>query len=178
MGPSGAGKTRLLRRLALLDPPAGLRILLQGRSPEAWSVPRYRRQVMLASQRAVAFPGSVEANLRQPYGFASQRERRFDRPRLLGWLAALGRGADFLERDAEQLSGGETQLLALLRVLQLDPLVLLLDEPTASLDPRTTARVESLLGSWLAAGPRGCILTSHDAAQIGRFAGRRLELGR
>jgi len=176
VGASGAGKTLLLRQLALLDPlPCG-RILLQGLSPTTWTPPLYRAQVILLSQRAVAFAGSVEDNLRQALTWASHRARRFDRERIVGWLRFLGREASFLELGAEHLSGGESQLLALLRALQLDPLVLLLDEPTASLDAGTTGRVEELLGQWLAEGDRACVLTSHDGAQIERFTTRRLEL--
>jgi putative ABC transport system ATP-binding protein len=175
-GASGAGKTLLLRQLALLDPlPCGS-ILLQGLSPTDWTPPLYRAQVILLSQRAVAFDGSVEDNLRHPFNWAAHRDRRFDRERIVRWLQLLGREASFLELGAEHLSGGESQLLALLRALQLDPLILLLDEPTASLDAATTGRVEDLLGQWLAEGDRACLLTSHDAAQIERFTTRRLEL--
>jgi putative ABC transport system ATP-binding protein len=178
LGPSGVGKTRLLRRLALLDPPGALRILLQERPPAAWTVPRYRHRVMLVSQRTTVFPGTVEANLRLPFQLGVHRHHRFDRQRLLRWLAALGREESFLRLEAEHLSGGEIQLLALLRALQLDPTVLLLDEPTASLDPASGARVEALIGGWLHEGGRALMLTSHDSAQIGRIANLHLELRR
>jgi putative ABC transport system ATP-binding protein len=176
VGASGAGKTLLLRQLALLDPLPRGRILLQGRSPTAWTAPQYRARVTLLSQRAVTFTGSVEENLRQALTWAAHRARRFDRERIVAWLRFLGREASFLDLGAEHLSGGESQLLALLRALQLDPMILLLDEPTASLDAGTTFRVEELLGQWLAEGERACVLTSHDAAQIERFTTRRLEL--
>ena len=92
------------------------------------------------------------------------------------WLVALGRDPAFLAYDAERLSGGELQLMALLRALQLDPTVLLLDEPTASLDRDTSVAVEALLVEWLAAGPRAAVFNSHDSEQIQRFASRTLEL--
>jgi putative ABC transport system ATP-binding protein len=92
------------------------------------------------------------------------------------WLERLGRPPSFLDLEASHLSGGEAQLMALLRALQLDPDVLLLDEPTASLDAATTERVEQLLRRWLAEAPRACLLVSHDGAQLRRLAGRQLPL--
>jgi putative ABC transport system ATP-binding protein len=120
----------------------------------------------------------VEENLRSVWAYASQRRRggRWQPRRIGGWLERLGRPPTFLGYPAERLSGGELQLLAFLRVLQLDPVVLLLDEPCASLDASTTLAVESLLREWLAADARACVLTSHDPRQIGRFTTARLEL--
>ncbi len=176
VGPSGAGKTLLLRQLALLDPLQRGRILLRGRAPLEWTLPVYRSRVIYLPQRAIAFTGTVEHNLRQVLGYASHRGQVYAEPRIVGWLDQLGREASFLTMAAERLSGGELQLLALLRALQLDPEILLLDEPTASLDPASTERVEALLQQWLAQGQRACLLTSHDAAQIERFTGRQLSL--
>ncbi|WP_255011923.1 ATP-binding cassette domain-containing protein [Cyanobium sp. Cruz-8D1] len=177
VAPSGAGKTLLLRTLALLDPPQAGTFSLLGRAPAAWGLPRWRAMVSYLAQRPVAGGGTVEANLRAPWRF---RERRggdgWSYGRITNWLAALGREPSFLSYDAERLSGGELQLLALLRALQFDPTVLLLDEPTASLDGATTAAVEALLIVWLAAGARAAVLISHDGEQIQRFASRTLEL--
>ncbi len=179
VAPSGAGKSLLLRTLALLDPPQAGRFSLLGRPPAAWGLPRWRAMVAYLAQRPFAAGGTVETNLRAPWRF---RERRgpvgWSHERITSWLAALGRDPSFLRYDAERLSGGELQLLALLRVLQFDPTVLLLDEPTASLDGATTAAVEDLLIGWLAAGPHAAVLISHDGDQIERFAARTLELQR
>ena len=60
--------------------------------------------------------------------------------------------------------------------MQIDPQVLLLDEPTASLDAETTDKVETLLQDWLQAGNRAFLLTSHDQQQIQRFTTRTLDL--
>ncbi len=179
VAPSGAGKTLLLRTLALIDPPQAGTFRLLGRPPAAWGLPRWRSMVLYLAQRPVAGGGTVAANLRAPWRFRERRGRGGWSPeRITGWLAALGRDPSFLDYDAERLSGGELQLLALLRGLQFDPTVLLLDEPTASLDGATTAAVEALLIAWLAAGPRACALISHDGEQIERFATRTLELPR
>jgi putative ABC transport system ATP-binding protein len=133
---------------------------------------------MVLHQRPVAHAGTVEENLRSVWGYASQRRRGggWQPRRICGWLERLGRQRAFLGYPAERLSGGELQLLSLLRALQLDPVVLLLDEPCASLDAATTLAVEDLVKEWLAEDSRACVLTSHDPRQIGRFATDRLEL--
>lgn len=177
-GPAGAGKTQLLRCLALLDPLQQGELQLLGRAPSAWGIPIWRSRVIYLAQRPVPFPGSVERNLREVFRWASHRGRRWCRQRLVSWLDQLGRDPSFLALEASRLSGGEAQLLALLRALQLDPDVLLLDEPTASLDAVSTERLEGLLRRWLRQGQRGCVLVSHDDAQRRRLSRRQMELRR
>ena len=177
VAPSGAGKTLLLRTLALLDPPQAGTFRLLGRPPAAWGLPRWRSMVLYLAQRPVAGGGTVESNLRAPWRFRTRRGRNgWSYERIASWLAARGRDPSFLSYDAERLSGGELQLLALLRALQFDPTVLLLDEPTASLDGATSAAFEAQLIGWLAAAPRACVLISHDSEQLERFATRTQEL--
>ena len=177
-GPSGAGKTLLLRTLAGLDAVQEGRVSLQGKALAAWSMPLYRTKVSYLHQRPALFEGTVEDNLRRPFALQAHRARHFDRKKVTRWLEHLGRGEKFLELSAATLSGGEAQLSALLRSLQLDPLVLLLDEATASLDPETVVRVEALVTDWLRGGERACIWTSHDPAQLARVADSSLDLSR
>jgi putative ABC transport system ATP-binding protein len=187
VAPSGAGKTLLMRSLVLLDPVQAGQITFAGKSPVAWSLPMLRRQMVYLPQRATAFPGTVEANLKQVFqlgvnrpgpgsGKSAGSHRGYNRDQVLTWLHQLGRSADFLGLQAAQLSGGEGQILALLRALQLAPRLLLLDEPTASLDGDTTHQVEALLYDWLQVGDRACLLTSHDRQQIERFTTQQLNL--
>lgn len=177
-GPSGAGKTVLLRILAGLEPPAEGQVCLAGEPQERWAMPAYRARVTYLHQRPALFAGSVEDNLRRVYALRQHREARYDPERVRALLAALGRGEAFLEQDAERLSGGEAQLVALVRALQLEPQVLLLDEATASLDPTTTRRAEAVVADWLAGeGARAAIWTSHDPAQLERLADAELSLG-
>ena len=194
VAPSGAGKTLLLRSMVLLDPVQEGQITFRGKALHHWTLPVLRRQMVYLPQRATAFAGTVQENLQRVMQLQANRDSS-PRPdavdpeaqvegtleknqRILDWLQQLGRGPDFLHRQAQQLSGGETQLLALVRALQLDPEVLLLDEPTASLDADTTLQVEALLNTWLQRGQRACVMTSHDRHQIDRFTTRQLDLRR
>lgn len=173
-GPTGAGKTLLLRALALLDPLDSGCVLWRDEEVSADDVPTFRSAVMYVAQRAALFDETVLENLRLPFQFKSHGDRSFDRERIENWLGQLGRDAGFLEKRHADLSGGEAQVVALLRLLQLDPQVLLLDEPTAALDRESTRRAEQLLSSWLAeaADQRALVWVSHDAAQLERVAKR------
>ena len=103
---------------------------------------------------------------------------RFDRARAASLAAQAGRGDDFLDKRASELSGGEAQIAALIRVLQLAPEVLLLDEPTASLDPESSHAIEGLVHAWFDADPEGhaSIWVSHDPAQATRMSARHLTM--
>src|SRR5262249_43917830 len=144
-GPSGAGKTLLLRAIALLDPLDEGAIQWKGRSPSGAFVPIYRREVVYLHQRPALFEGSIEANLRYPFSLKVNRGLSFDRARILDLLGTVRRTASFFEKSSRDLSGGETQIVALLRALQLNPSILLLDEPTTSLDEATAEAIEKLI---------------------------------
>ncbi len=177
VGPSGAGKTVLLRALALLDPLDSGTILWQGRAECGEGVPRYRTRVIYLHQRPALFEGTVEDNLRLPFGLSAHRDREFDRRRALELLAVLGRDEEFLSKPSRRLSGGEGQLVALVRALQLDPTILLLDEPTASLDSTASGGVENVLESWLAhESGRAFVWVSHDQEQTERLTRRKIRL--
>jgi putative ABC transport system ATP-binding protein len=177
-GPSGSGKSVLLRTLAMLDPLDAGRIAWLGKTVSRATIPRYRRHVAYIRQRPAMLDGTVEDNLRYPYSLAVYRDVRFDRARAAELASKAGRGAGFLEQSASELSGGEAQIAALIRVLQLDPDVLLLDEPTASLDPASSQAIEALVNAWFTAGdrPRASIWVSHDPAQSERMSERRLTM--
>jgi putative ABC transport system ATP-binding protein len=178
LGPSGAGKTVLLRAIARLDPLDEGAIRWDGREVRGEAVPDYRKRVIYLHQRPALLEGTVEDNLRHPFALKAHRDRAFDPRMAEDLLARLGREPGFLAKSSRDLSGGESQLVGLVRALQLDPTVLLLDEPTASLDPATTRAVERLLDDWMAANPasRALVWVSHDADQVQRMTGRRVHL--
>ncbi|MBE7385511.1 MAG: ATP-binding cassette domain-containing protein [Leptolyngbya sp. SIO1E4] len=179
VGPSGTGKSLLLRVLAGLDPIQAGQILFQGQSLASLEMPQFRSQVIYLHQQPALLEGSVESNLTQVYNLAIHRNSTYDRPKVLEYLSFLGRSANFLERSVDQLSGGEKQIVACLRALQLSPQVLLLDEPTASLDRTATEQLENLITQWHHTdSSRACMWTSHDPEQIDRVSTQKLTLSR
>jgi putative ABC transport system ATP-binding protein len=177
-GPSGSGKSVFLRALALLDPLDAGHIMWHGAMVKHAAIPRYRRHVAYIRQRPALLDGSVEDNLRYPFELRTYRDVRFDRTRAASLAAQAGRGDDFLDKRASELSGGEAQIAALIRVLQLAPDVLLLDEPTASLDPQSSRAIEALVHAWFDAdsGHHASIWVSHDLAQATRMSERHLTM--
>lgn len=178
VGPTGSGKTLLLRSLALLDPNDEGEILWLGQPIRAHAVPEFRRQVSYLHQRPALIEGTVEDNLRLPFAFGVHAHESFDRDRVLSMLETVARSTDFLSRSWRDLSGGEAQIVALVRVLQLDPTVLLLDEPTASLDTATANNIEQLIARWhnQMDVQRATVWVTHDREQSTRVATHVLQM--
>ena len=171
-GPSGAGKSVLLRALALLDPLDGGHVTWRGEQMTPHAIPAYRCQVAYVRQRPALLPGTVEDNLRLPYQLRARRHgAAFNRDTALALLAGADRSAVFLDKSAADLSGGEAQIAALVRTLQTEPTVLLLDEPTAALDPASAGAIEALLQHWFAQAPErhAWVWITHDPAQAARI---------
>jgi ABC-type iron transport system FetAB ATPase subunit len=168
VGPSGAGKTSLLRSLVRLDEPAGGRVLVDGRDATELEPCELRRRVGLVAQAPVMLPGDVRANL--AYGLEAPQAAALEDA-----LAATGLGASFMDRDARALSGGEAARVAVARALTRHPGALLLDEPTAALDREAAAPVEALVRE-LATRGLAIVIVTHDEAQAERVADARLEV--
>ena len=162
VGPNGAGKTRLLRLCMGLDAPSAGRITWGGRADSEM------RGRAILFQRPVMLRRTTAANV--AYALAQvglPRSQRADR--IAALLESVGL-SDLAQRPARRLSGGEQQRLALARALARDPEILLLDEPTANLDPAATRSVEEIV---LAAAKSGIkiVMASHDLGQVRRLAG-------
>ena len=169
-GPSGMGKTLFLRSLVGLDSPEEGHLEWQGHPLTPAAIPHYRSVVGLLLQRAPLWEGTVAYNLQRAFRLQGQRGKEYNPQRAQALLDQVGRSADFLERSSQHLSGGERQLVALLRVLLCAPQVLLLDEPTAALDGETALQVEALIQHWYQEKPdRAYLWVSHDRAQLQRL---------
>mgnify|MGYP001074405301 CR=1 FL=1 len=177
-GPSGSGKTLLLRSLALLDPVDHGRVLWRGEPVAHTRVPAFRSQVIYLHQRPALWGDSVRQVLRVPYRLAIHQGQAYDESRILAWLTKLGRSDGLLNRPPAELSGGERQIVALLRAIQLEPVVLLLDEPTAALDPEAVDSIERLVRQWFddAPGRRAFCWVSHDQQQALRMTNETIRL--
>jgi tungstate transport system ATP-binding protein len=156
LGPNGAGKSTLLRLMhGLLKPSAG-RI--------AW--PQALTQGMVF-QRPVMLRASALANIE--YGLALRGFAPEERSRRAHEALARVGLPELAGRQAKRLSGGEQQRVALARAWALEPQVLFLDEPTASLDPLTSREVERIIREIAATGTR-IVMTTHNLGQAHRMA--------
>ena len=160
LGANGAGKSTLLRVLhGLIEP---------SRGSVTWghAATRPRGQAMVF-QRPVLLRRSATANLRHALALAGVRGHEAQR-RIDDALTSVGL-AGIANRPARVLSGGEQQRLALARAWALQPEVLFLDEPTASLDPPSARAVEAVVDGIHACGTT-IVMTTHQLAQAKRFA--------
>jgi putative ABC transport system ATP-binding protein len=146
VGPSGAGKTTLLRLLNRLDDPDEGVVLFEGRDVRDYDVLELRRRVQSVGQVPVTFPGTVADNV----GAGAT-----------DLLVRVGLDPKLAGREADRLSVGEAQRMALARSLALSPDVLALDEPTSALDMANKTEIERLIRE-LADSGLTVVMVSHD----------------
>jgi phosphate transport system ATP-binding protein len=192
IGPTGCGKTTLLRTLNRMhDDSADLavsgRVLLDGHDvyTEIRAVRELRRRVGMLFQRPNPFPQSILENLTvgpRVHGLAPRSRLRELAEERLREVRLWDAVKDRLKGSPFSLSGGQQQLLCLARALSVSPDVLLLDEPTSSLDPITTGHIEDLIRELRSRVT--VIMVSHNLGQVARvadhvlflLAGERVEL--
>jgi putative ABC transport system ATP-binding protein len=176
VGPSGSGKSSLLRLLNRLDEPTSGTVYVEGIDYRQIAPRELRRKLGMVNQRPYLFPGKVEENLQ--FG-PLQRGESLSHDAIEQLLARVGL-KDYASRNVANLSGGEAQRVSVARTLANSPLVLLLDEPTSALDETSKLEVESSIQNVVHDQGLTCVLVTHDTAQAARMAERAvlLESGR
>jgi ABC-type methionine transport system ATPase subunit len=173
IGPSGAGKSTLLRTInRLLEPPEES-IFYEGVDITSIPVLQLRLRIGMVFQKPAMFQGTVGDNV--SYG-VHINNRELDKDQIAELLQAVSLDPQMVDEDAQRLSGGQAQRVALARTLAIEPEVLLLDEPTSSLDPHATRQVEKTLLNLN--NERGLTLlwVSHAIEQTRRIGGKVLLL--
>jgi len=169
LGPTGAGKSTLLRILAGVETPTAGSLEYLGQSFGDQELPlNVRRRITLVFQRPLLLAGTVRDNVEFGLRLRGLGRRHRRAEAILDRLGLNG----LASRAARTLSGGETQLVALARALVVEPEVLLLDEPTANLDPARVALVESVVAEVHRQRGTTVIVATHNLFQAHRVARR------
>jgi len=156
----------LLRTIAGLDVfekgPSGEdgAISFLGKSIAEWEMPQYRTRIGYVPQHPAFSDETVEESFKRVFTLKANQNKFYDREKILLWLEQLsfsdtgknnshkGVFTELLNHPARELSVGEAQVVSIIRALQLDPQILLLDEPTASMDVKLVRLMEDLLEKW------------------------------
>jgi tungstate transport system ATP-binding protein len=171
MGPSGSGKTSLLRVIDMLDRPDAGTVFIDGR--DIWTGGNHeetRRSMVMMFQKPIPFSMSVYDNI--AYGM---KLRKMSKEEITAAVEDALKLLDMAGKErqyARSLSGGEAQRLAFARAYVLKPSLLLLDEPTANLDPANASIMERVIREINRRHGTTVILVTHDMHQAKRLAGR------
>jgi tungstate transport system ATP-binding protein len=170
IGPTGSGKTTLLRLIDLLDQPTSGHLFFEGVDIchlSSQNKLAMRRKMAMVFQKPVMFKTNVYDNACYGLKVRGEGKARDEVLRVLKEVDLLG----YESRDANTLSGGEMQRIALARAMVIKPQLLLLDEPTANLDPKSAQDIDSLIKR-LANNGTTVIIASHNMLQCRRLADR------
>ena len=172
IGPSGSGKSTLLRILDLIEPAneGNLSIFGIDTVKERGRWLDLRRRMGMLFQRPIVFNASVYDNVAMGLRYRSAPGDEIDR-KVKEALEAVGLSR-YMKSRATDLSGGEQQRVALSRVLVTEPKILFLDEPTANLDPGSTATIERIVAGLNRETGTTVLISTHDLSQGQRLAHR------
>ena len=172
IGPTGAGKTTLLRLIDLLETPTSGKIYFDG--VDVATVGRkqleLRRRMAFVLQKPVVFNMSVFDNI--AYGLKWHGKSHSEVREKVGHLLEVVGLSTLRDKNARTLSGGEAQRVAIARAVAIEPEVLLLDEPTANLDPISILKIEELIQNVFRQSGTTIIMATHDLSQGHRLANR------
>lgn len=168
VGPSGSGKSTLLRCLNRLIEADEGEVIFDDRNIKSLSPVDLRRSMVLVHQEVAMFAGSVYDNVAHGPSLMGN----VDRGHIERCMVEAGLGLDFTRRDAAKLSGGEKKRVALARALALEPRVMLLDEPTAGVDPKKVEQVEKTIVNFSRELGLTVLWVTHHVEQAKRVSDR------
>lgn len=170
LGPNGSGKTTLLKIVAGLDAPSAGQVFFDGAIVEEPNLVSIRRRATMVFQRTVVFRGSVFDNV--AYGLRQRDIEQEEVERRVEEALHLVRLEHLRERKADTLSGGERQRLSLARALVLGCELMLLDEPTANLDPDSIIIINDVVRKLNSERGTTFLVATHNLEQAGVISGR------
>ena len=172
MGPNGAGKTTLLEILAFLARPSAGEIRFQGKNVDFsnGSLRDFRRKVVLIQQQPVLFTTSVSKNVEFPLKIRKKPKVKMERKMIADEFLGLVGMERFKNARAQKLSGGETQRVAIAQALACFPDVVLMDEPTASVDVENQYIIEGIIKQINLTKGVSVIFTTHNMVQASKLA--------
>ena len=170
IGPSGAGKTTFLRILNLFEHPTAGNLIFEGTRLNGGKKIDIRRRMSMLFQATALFNTSVFNNV--AYGLQIRRvDKDTIKRKVMNALSIVGlEGKEW--QKARTLSGGEAQRMAFARAIVYDPDVLLLDEPTANLDPANVAKIEEIIKRIRSERGTTIVIATHNIYQVKRIADR------
>jgi tungstate transport system ATP-binding protein len=167
IGPSGAGKSTMLKSIATLQPFSSGEISIFGESLSKKTGRSLRKKMVYVAQHEVMFSGTVEYNV--GLGLRFRQVSGEARRSKIGEILTLVGLEGYEKRNVDSLSGGEIQRVALARALVFEPELLLLDEPTANLDPYNVQMMERAIMNYCDSTGATLILATHNMNQAKRI---------
>lgn len=176
VGESGSGKTSLLRAILRLLPVESGSIQLEGRdwlALKGEALRRARQKIGVVSQNpflSLSPRLTIAEILAEPMLAAGERQSPAMRAKITSLLADCGLPADFLDRRARELSGGQAQRVAIARALALEPNLLILDEPTSALDVSVQAQILNLLSDLKESRGLSMVFVTHNLKVVAHIS--------
>ena len=163
LGPNGSGKTTMLKILAFIENPTDGEVKFQGKTVSFKNTEKMRMQSTLVFQKTILFDTSVYNNI--AYGLKIRKIPKDVRNEEIKKVLRLVKLEGFEKRPARKLSGGEQQRVAIARALTLKTKLLLLDEPTANLDPKNASIIEEVIGTVNREQKTTIVMATHNMFQ-------------
>ena len=170
IGPNGSGKSTILKMLAFIESPTGGELKFQGKAVNFKNTEKERLQSTLVFQKTTVFGTSVYNNI--AYGLKIRKVPKEMRDREVKKALELVKLEGFEKRNARKLSGGEQQRVAIARALVLNTKLLLLDEPTANLDPKNAGIIEEVIDTVSRENKTTIVMATHNMFQAKKLPHR------